>query len=179
MANVIPVAQPKLVKQDGNMNTQRPKFDEAASQVWLPSTLVTLTSGALVRVATAGVLLYGLSPDGSHAATDKPPVAFNAQTHWPFNLNDNAILEISITTGGTVGSTATGAVPSAMTLGASYGLYTETAGGANLAPIGQQMLNISDTTNTLFTYVGLPDTTLATDINARVLVTPIKSKLQA
>ena len=179
MANVIPVKNPTLVEQVGNMNVQREKLSEAASQTWLNNTLVVNTSGALVRVATTGILIYGLSPDGSHLSTDKPPVAFNGQTHWPFDLT-NAELEVSITTtGGPVGSTATGAIPSAMTIGADYGIYTETTGGANLALIGTQMLNLSDTTNKVFRYLGLAnDSGLTSDINARVRVKILSTVLQ-
>lgn len=178
MANVIPVKNPTLRSPAQNMAIQKPVLAEAATQTWLLNQLVKISSGALARVATADVLCYGLSPDGSHASTDRPPVAFNGQNHWPYDLT-NAILEVSVTTtGGPVGSTATGAVISAMTIGEKYGIYTETTGGANLAPIATQMLNLSDTTNDFFEYLGAVDGTLTTDINPRVLVRLLPAVIQ-
>ncbi len=179
MANVIPVKNPTLRAPSQNMAVQKPVLAEAAFQTWLLNELVKVSSGALVRVATGDVLCYGLSPDGSHAATDQPPVAFNGQNHWPYDVS-GAILEINITTtGGPVGATATGAVTSALTVGEKYGIYTETTGGANLAPIGTQMLNLSDTTNDFFQYLGPVDGTLTTDINARVQVRLLPAVLQS
>lgn len=173
----IPVKNPTLVKQIGNMNVQREKLDEAATQTWLPNSLVTNTSGALVLVATAGVLVYGLTPDGSHLSTDKPPVAFNGQTHWPFDLS-NTELEISVI-GATRTLNATDAEWQDVTIGAQYGIYTETANTAGKAPKNTQMLDLSNTTNKLFTVLGpASDTVALTDTNVRVRVALVPTTIQ-
>jgi hypothetical protein len=175
MANIIPVYQPALVQQTGNMQTQLPPLAESAAQTWLPNSLVKIVAGTLTLCASADVLVSGLSPDKSHLSTEIPPVAFFGQNHSVFSLHD-ATLEINISTAGVVGSG--GPARSTAVIGSQYGLFTSTTGIAPQAPIGTQTMDTSNTTDKFFEVVGFLDGSLSTDLSARVLVKVLPSIIQ-
>lgn len=171
MAN-IPISQPELVRQFGNLNVQRGVMSDGASE-FLAKSLVYITAGVIAAVPTAGVLVYGWCADKSRLATDPVPEAIFGENHWPFSLND-AEIEINITNDAEeVG--AAGPQLSSVAIGTAYGLVRLAAG----ADIGKQCLNVEDVTTTLLVVTGIPDGQALTDRNGRVRCKVIPSKIQA
>lgn len=185
------IRRPELVRQIGNMNTQRAPVTDAANS-FSAQDLVTVTAGALVKIATAGVLLYGWVLDISHASTELPPQSFFGESHY---VLDPHFAEFEINTGtvnGTnagnvatfsagsatentgTGSGASAANPSLVTIGTAYGVLTPTAGTFT----GVQFLDPANTATTLFTVVAKIDGVNDTDGNGRVRVRPIETKIQ-
>lgn len=171
-----PILAPELVRQFGNMFVQKPITPDAAN-TFAANRFVTVTAGALVLVATDGVLVYGITPDASKVSTDTVPNAFFGENHYVFSPLD-AEFEINVgTLSGTalvVGEASSATTPAAVTLGASYGIATPTTG----TYAGYQVLDPTEVTATLFTVVGFVDGVASTDYNGRVRVKVIPSKIQ-
>lgn len=176
------IRRPVLVQQYGNMNTQRPPVGDGAN-AFKASDLVQISAGALQLVpnttATASTqLVWGQTPDDSKLATDIPPQAFFGENHYCFDLTDG-IIEMNITnaSGGvgdaTTNNGAAGPQLSAVVIGASYGIRTDAANN-----VGVQMVDVSNTTNTLVQVVGIAPNQSLADFNGRVLVKIPKAKLQ-
>lgn len=179
----IPIRRPLLLQQNGNMHLQKPPISDGAN---------AFSAGDLVQISAAGALqlvpnttataltklVWGQTPDASHASTDTPPTAFFGENHYCFSVED-AIIEMNITnTAGGVGDAsvnngAAGPQLSAVTLGASYGIRTDAA-----TYVGVQMVDISNTTNTLVQVVGLSPNQTTADYNGRVLVKIPRAQLQ-
>lgn len=179
---LIPVRRPVLLSQQGNLHTQRPPVGDGANTFY-KGDLVQVSSGSLLLVpntsATASTqLVWGVTPDDSKTSTQKPPDAFFGENHYCFDVTD-AIIEMNITnTAGGVGDATTnngaaGPQLSAVTIGASYGIKTDATNY-----VGIQMVNISETTNTLVQVVGLAPNQATADYNGRVLVKIPKAKIQ-
>lgn len=156
------------------MNVQKPIAPDSAN-TFKAGSLVYLVAGVLTLIATDGVLCYGQTPDISHAATEIPPQAFFGENHYCFSPLD-AEFEINV---GAVSANAlvigaSAQTIAAVTLGAVYGIATPTSG----TYAGIQVLDPTDTTNTLFQVVGFVDGVLSDDYNGRVRVKIIPSKIQ-
>lgn len=179
-----PIIMPRLYKREGQnrfetLGGQRGLPD--GSNDFLAKTLVVLTSGSLIAVATDGVLVLGQSPDESKsAATVNPPDRLYGDRHWPFNLI-GALLLINISNdANAVGSANSAPQLSDVTVGSSYGLTRPTSGTYS----GYQFLNVQETSNTLFTVVDKPPivdgvANVAATYNGIVLVKVIPTKIQA
>lgn len=168
------ISMPKVVQFKGNMAIQK-SVQSDGGNTFLARSLVKMSAGLLAKVATADILVFGLSPDANHLTTDQPPVAFNGQNHWPLDILD-AILEINVTNGtGAIGVAGSAPQGTALTLGSQYGIYTGTAGAIN----GIQFINSADTTNKIFQVVGFSESGTSADYNARVLVKVVPSTVQA
>lgn len=179
----IGLQMPSLVRQVGNLMTQRPIASDSSNTI-LKNAFVTLTAGVLVAVATDGVLLYGWMPDSSHLATDIPPTALFGENHWPFSpveaefeINVAALSANAPVTGASAKTIAD------VVLGGVYAIATATSG----VYAGFQFLDPTDTTNTLFQVTAIPGLTdplmvpsfgVAGDYNPRVRVKIIPSKIQ-
>jgi hypothetical protein len=122
----------------------------------LSFTAATLGNAGLHQIATAAVLTCGLCIDPSHLpGVINPPYAFFADNHWPIDPHGVQFL-INI---GTVsaGSAVVGQANSAkqisnVTVGTSYGVAVATAG----TYAGYEFLDPTNTSNLLFTVVGIP-----------------------
>ncbi len=173
-----PILRPDLVRQFGNMFVQRPIAPDS-SNTFAAFSLVYLVSGVLTLVATDGVLVYGLTPDASKAATDTVPQAFFGENHYVFSPVD-AEFEINVGhlsgTALVVGAASSAKTPADVVLGAEYGIATPTTG----TYAGYQVLDPTETTATLFRVVGFVDGIGATSTyaNGRVRVKIIPSKIQ-
>jgi hypothetical protein len=193
MPRQTPISQPKLVRQSGNLNTQKPPISNSTNKI-LAGDLVYITGGALARVPTDGVLAYGFSPGAAVATTATPPESLpmgvgSAGQLYPFDLSDQAEIEINI--GSLSANAVASAVASDVTIGTAYGVCIPTSGtlGRTLTnqgtTLGTQILDVTDTTNTLLVVTGFvetqdPDTpVLSDDLNPRVRCKIIASKLQA
>lgn len=176
------IRRPTLLQQHGNLHTQRPPIPDS-SNTFVGGDLVQISSGALLLVPTTSgtastQLVWGQTPDDSKTATQIPPEAFFGQNHYCFDVTD-AIIEMNITnsSGGvgdaTTNNGAAGPQLSAVTIGASYGIRTDAA-----SYVGVQMVDVSNTTNTLVTVVGIAPNQSLADYNGRVLVKIPKAKIQ-
>lgn len=179
MARQAPIKMPNLVRTANNLFIQKPAVSDA-SNTFLANALVRLTSGNLVLVATAGVLVYGQTPDKSHLATETVPTTLpralgSGEDHYVWSLLEG-VLAINVgslsTNALVIGSSA--AKPSDVTVGATYGIATATSGDYS----GMQFLDPTETGNTLFQVVGFPDDVLQSDYNGRVYAKVIASKIQ-
>lgn len=174
MARQAAIAMPELVRQSGNMFTQRPVATDSTN-TFKAGALVYLVAGILTLVPTAGVLVYGQTPDISHAATDIPPVAFFGENHYVFSPLD---AEFEINVGALAANAlvigAAAQTPATAVLGTSYGIATATAG----AYAGFQFLDTTNTTNLIFQVTGVPDGVLTDDQNGRVRVKVLTPKIQ-
>lgn len=168
---------PAIYQYHGASNrcVQKPPLGDGSNS-FIKSSLVYISSGVLAAVATDGVLVYGMSPDGSHTSGQKfPEGAPFGELHYPFDLND-VVLQIQVTDGsatfGSGGPTWTGA---SLAVGNKYALIRPTSGSQS----GMQFLDSSDTTNTLFEVVGLHPQSATDDKNPLVLVKVLPTKIQA
>ena len=167
-----------VVYQEGanNMSTQKGPITDGGNS-FTASSLVVVTAAALVLVATAGTAIYGLSPDSSHLSTDVPPTALFGQNHYPFDLKGRTlILNATDGTVGHIGTANDGSYTSlGLAVGQQFGILTPTTG----AYAGYQLLDTSNTTQKLFTVVGIHPQSATTDINPRVLVKVLDSAIQS
>lgn len=126
------------------------------SNSFLASSLVVLTSGNLIQIATAAVLVAGIVPDPSHpAGIVNPPTAFFADKHWPFMLQGvqfNINIGTLSSTAAVVGQANSAKQISDVTIGTAYGVAVATTGQY----AGYEFLDPTNTTNKLFTVVGIP-----------------------
>ena len=167
-----PIRQPFLERKSQNLQIQKAvQPDNGDSSVFLPNSFVVLSGGLLVAVATAGVLVYGWSADKSHLSTDHAPDALYGQNHWPFDPTDAQFVMNITDNSGHIGQAAGAPQLSVAVVGTSYGIYKNTG--------GYQMVNISDTTNKLFTVMALYPNQALTDYNGRVIVKVIDTCIQA
>lgn len=173
-----PIIMPRLVRQFGNMQAQKAPISDGGNS-FLAGSLVVISSAVLAAVATAGVLVYGWSPDESKTATQKPPDSFFGENHYPFTLDESAELEMNVGTISTnalvVGAANSAVQQSSAVIGTSYGIGRATTGTYS----GYQVVDTSNTTNLVFTVVGFPDNTAAADYNGLVRVKIVKACLQA
>lgn len=169
MAIQAPIKMPDLVRTPQNLFVQKPVVGDA-SNTFKANSLVTITTGALVLVATAGVLIYGITPDKSHTATETVPETLpralgSGEDHYVFSLLDGEI-EINVgslsTNALVIGSSA--AKPGDVTIGTRYGIATATSGAYS----GMQFLDPTNTSNLLFQVTGFVDGVTSTDYNGRV-----------
>jgi hypothetical protein len=171
-----PILVPELVRQFGNMFVQKPIASDS-SNTFKAGSLVTLTAGVLVLVATDGVLVYGQTPDISHAATESVPQALFGENHWVFSPLD-AEFEINVghlsSNALVVGAANSAKTPGDVVLGGQYAIATATSG----AYAGFQVLDTTDTTNKLFVVTGFVDGVASTDANGRVRVKILPSCIQ-
>lgn len=169
---------PRLVRQSGNMEIQKPPVSNGGNS-FLAGSFVVISSSILAAVATAGVLCYGWVPDVSHLSTDQPPVTFYGQNHYPFNPSPGAEFELNVGTLSSnalvVGQANSAVQQSAAVIGTSYGIARATSGTYS----GYQVLDTSNTTNLIFTVLGYPDNTLSTDYNGLVRVKLVAATIQA
>lgn len=184
--------QMPIIRSEGGSNepaVMKDVLPEAATQTWLAGSLVyTSGTGASVvlnKLATAGTVMYGQSPDKSHyLGTGNWPDAPFGTNHYPFDLRDR-ILEINIsgsvaTIGTSSGATYAGGGTNGVALapGQQYGVVTPTTG----TYLNYQLLDVSNTTQKVFEIVSLavtpqnPQTT--TDNNPRVWVKVIPGVIQ-
>lgn len=179
MPRQAPILSPDLVRTPQNLFVQKPWVGDSTN-TFAANRLLTITSGALVLVATAGILVYGLTPDQSHLSTDGPFTTLprglgEGENHWVFSPLDG---EFEINVGAlssnalVIGSSAQ--QPSAVTIGAKYGIATATSGAYS----GQQFLDPTNTTNLLFQVTGFVDGVLTDDYNGRVRAKLIPSTIQ-
>ena len=177
MATQTPIFMP-VIYQEGanNMTTQKGPITDGSNS-FTASSLVVVTSAALVLVATAGTAIYGLSPDGSHLSTDVPPTALFGEDHYPFDLRGRTlVMNATDGTVGHIGTSSDGSYTSlSLAVGQQFGILTPTTG----AYTGYQLIDTSNTTQKLFTVVGLHPSSATTDINPRVLVKVIDAALQS
>jgi hypothetical protein len=179
---IVAIRRPVLLQQNGNMHIQRPPIGDGANS-FKAGDLVQVISGALQLVPTTSgtastKLVWGQTPDDSKVSTQKAPDAFFGENHYCFDVTD-ATIEVNITnsSGGVGDSTtnngAAGPQLSAITIGAAYAIKADCTNY-----VGVQMLNVSDTTNTVLTVVGISPNQSLSDYNGRVLCKIPKAQIQ-
>lgn len=182
-----PIRMPSLLERRDNLQITKGPVLNHASTTFPARSFVALSSGVLIPVPTDGVLLYGWAPSASHAYTgtpaglwpnitgltvaDKPPDALYGPVHWPFDPSDCRFLMNITDASGNVGQTAGAPTLAEAIIGSSFAVHRTAA--------GIQMLDVDDTTNTLFKVVGWYPGQASTDYNGLVIVEPIVSKIQA
>ncbi len=181
MSRQAPILMPDLVRTPQNLFVQKPVVGDSTN-TFKANALVQLSGGALVLVPTGsgGVLVYGITPDKSHASTDGLPDILprpigEGENHHVFSLMDGEI-EINVgslsTNALVIGSSA--AKPSDVTIGTQYGIATATSGTYS----GYQFLDPTNTTNLLLQVTGFVDGVLSDDYNGRVRCKVIPSCIQ-
>lgn len=154
--------------------------DNHGSAPFLAGSIVVLTSALLNPVVTDGVLAAAWAPHASvSSSTPAPPADIRANRHYPITLQGMLFLISVIDASGNVGQAAGAPQMSEITIGSSYAMRRPTSGTYDK----YQLLDVDDTTNTLFTVVDKPSKVdgVAQDANTYnpiVLVKIIDSKLQ-
>lgn len=126
---------------------------------FLASSFVVVSGGYLTQIASQAILTCGLCIDSSHpAGVVNPPSAFFADNHWPIAPQGvQFLINIGTLSGGATGSAVVGQANSAkqisnVTVGTSYGVAVATTG----TYAGYEFLDPTNTTQLLFTVVGIP-----------------------
>jgi hypothetical protein len=176
------IRRPHTVQTNGNLFIQRPPISDSTN-TFVAGDLVQISAGVLQLVpnttSTASTqLVWGQTPDGSHTSTDIPPTTLFGENHYCFDVTDVTIaMNITNSSGGvgdaTTNNGAAGPQLSAVTIGASYGIRTDATNY-----VGVQMLDVSNTTNTLVQVVGIAPNQSLSDYNGRVIVKIPKAKIQ-
>ena len=146
------------------------------------ATGITFTFANRTGVAaciTADVVLYGWCPSASVAADftknpviPLPPDNLYGQNHWAFDVKGEQFI-INITDGsGHVGQANSAPQLGSVQVGQQFGLYRD-------ATTLMQMVNTADTTNKIFTIVGIYPNQSVADYNGLVLVEIISSTVQS
>src|SRR5687768_1997593 len=185
------IGMPEIRQQNGSNEptVQKDAVPQSGSASWAKNSLVyTNQTGedvVLDKVATGGVLVYGLAPAASaNSERVNPPDSLFGLNHFPFDVRDR-ILEINVvsaTDGPTVIGTATGASwdgtkganDVALAPGQQYGIYVAPSGTYS----GYQFLNVNNTATPLFEIVALAPGQAVDDNNPRVWVKIIPTKIQ-
>lgn len=174
MARQAPILVPEMVRTSGNMFQQKPIAPDS-SNTFKAGSLVYLVAGVLTLIANDGVLIYGQTPDISHASTEIPPQSFFGENHYVFSPLE---AEIEINVGALSGTAlvigASAKTPGDVVIGTQYGIATPTTGDY----AGIQVLDPTEVTALLFQVVANVDGVLSTDYNGRVRVKIIPSKIQ-
>lgn len=174
MARQAPILQPEMVRTAGNMFYQKPIAPDSTN-TFKAGTLVYLVAGVLTLVPTDGVLVYGQTPDISHAATEIPPQALFGENHYVFSPLESEIeINLGTLSGTAIVIGASAAKPADVVVGTQYGIAVPTTG----TYAGIQFLDPTEVTALLFQVVGIPDGVLTDDQNGRVRVKIIPSKIQ-
>lgn len=168
------IKRAEITRTLGNMFVQKGPVTDAANTL-VGGDLVKIAAGALVRIATNEVLLFGQVLDKSHASTDIPPEAFFGENHYVIDPRD-CILEINIgaANGADVQTGTTGKNVTDLVLGTSYEVYVPTTGTYT----GYPFLDPTASVVPLFIWVGRVDGQQDTDANTRVLVKPVPTTIQ-
>lgn len=179
MARQAPIKMPDLVRTPNNMFVQKPVVGDSTS-TFKANSLVTITAGILVLVASTGILVYGITPDKSHTSTETVPETLprglgEGENHYVFSPLDGEF-EINV---GALSSTAivigaSAKTPGDVVIGTKYGIATPTTGDY----AGMQFLDPTNTTQLLFQVTGFVDGVLSTDYNGRVRCKIISSTIQ-
>lgn len=147
-----------------------------SSNSFIAHSFVVLTSGALVAVASAGVLSCGLSLDASKSSTAiDPPNAMNGDRHFPVSLKGQRFA-ISVTDAtGNFGEADGAPIMSEVTVGEKYGILKLSD--------GTHCLNVDNTTNDFFVVVEKPSryngvTQTSATFNPVVIVEVIAAAIQ-
>lgn len=120
-----------------------------AANVFNRHSFVVLTAGALIAVASAGILTCGLCLDASKAtALVDPPDQFFGDRHFPVNPKNQRFAVSCTKADGGIGQANSAPQMSDITLGESYGIL-------RLAN-GNHVLNQANTTNDFFIVVEKP-----------------------
>lgn len=142
------------------------------SNTFLAQQFVVNTSGALVKYAADGALLFGLSPDKSHVVTDEPYTAPYGEIHNVRALRGARFLMNLTDASGTVGSGTT--TQATAVVGTSYsGIYLASPYTNILA------IDVSGTgSNKAFKVESLWPEDASGDFNGRVIVSVNDSFIQ-
>lgn len=138
---------------EGATNWNEANVTTAVASTKGTPTFLVVTSGLLVPVATAGALVSGfINGDTYHnqVTTIDPPYARKGNRHFPFNLQGMQFL-MSVSRDNAGGNASD--VLANITLGAQYGLFRNSTAGRTF---GFQTLDLSNTTQKLFTVVDIP-----------------------
>lgn len=151
-----PILMPFPTRQRGNLMAMIGAANGYGdgSNEFLAHSFVVLSSGNLIAVATDGVLASGLVLEANFDSTvvDPPYNRFGGK-HWPLDLTGLQFY-INITNAdGDIGEANGAPQLSDVTIGASYGLLRVASGDYE----GYHMLDVSDTTNTLFKVIDKPE----------------------
>lgn len=174
-----PIIRPFLERRNNNAQTQKAGRG-CGSNVFAGRTIVALASGVLIAVATGGTAVIGWSAGPSLASTDQPPKSITpGNLVYPFDLSGETFMVMSTTDSsvntGVTGTAASAPAISTIGIGTTYGIITPTTG----VLAGVQMVNLSDTTNTLLTVVAIYPNQASSDLNGKVLVRVLSTRLQA
>lgn len=148
----MPITVPNLFSRTG---TNRPELLGGelglpdAANVFNRHTFVVLTSGALIAVASAGVLTCGLCLDASKAtAVVDPPEQFFGDRHFPVNPKNQRFAVSCTANDGGIGEANSAPQMSDIVIGTAYGIL-------RLAN-DNHVLDQSNTTNDFFLVVEKP-----------------------
>lgn len=182
-----PIIYPRLWARRGNNRFETfggvaGILDNHGSAPWnAGGMLLTITSGLLNPLVTDTVLACGFCMEASAAtaAANPPTTRHDPHIHWPISLADTLFLINVSDASGNVGATNSAAQLSAVTVGLKYACVRPTSGTYS----GIQMLDSSDTTNTIFEVVDKPPlidgiANVAATYNGLVVARIIPSKLQ-
>lgn len=179
-----PILMPYPRRREQNMMnaiSSEDGFPNGNSNTFLPRSFVKLSSGNIVAVVTGDIQAFGFVLDASittaQAALKSPYYRFG-DAHWPLSLVGMHFLINISDNSGNVGQANGAPQLSEVVVGGTYGIVRPTSGDYEQ----YQMLNVDDTTNTLFRVIDIPDDALgnaqtSTTYNGFVLVAVIDDKI--
>lgn len=179
-----PIINPKLFTTRLPWVQQRAAVTDG-SNTFVAGQFVYITSAALAQVPAAGTLLYGLTLDPSHAATDETYLSIFGENHNPVSANGAQFL-INITdSAGTVGAagSAGGTSQASVTIGTFYPLIYlaspyATIQALNSTASGTAAQNILKVVGFYNTTISPSDGDASADFNGRAIVEILGTALQ-
>lgn len=188
------IGQPWIIQEAGSNQptVQKDAWPEAGSSNWLKGSFVytsgTGASTVLNKLASAGTVIYGQSPDAAKGVVApsialQPPNSLFGLLHYCFDPRDR-IFEMNIAnasasgaqTGTTSGVTWAGGGTSGVALapGQQYGVVVPTSG----TYVNVQFIDVTNTTQKLFEIVRLAPGVSVDDNNPRVWARVISTVIQ-
>lgn len=187
------IGQPTLWQEHApEVPSQREPLIEKAATSWLAGSFVVRTGTdvnvVLEPVISAGTSIYGFCVDaafsaGNTVSAPTPPTGLFGLSHYPFDVNERIYsinisdssasgARIGINTGVNYNGDGTSGV--ALAPGAQYGLVRPTSGTYK----DVQFLDVTNTTQKIFTIIGIDPRGKATDASCRVLVKIVGTAIQ-
>lgn len=179
MPNNAPIIYPRLWSNHGQFPGIQREAVGDGSNTFVGQQFVRVATGALVAYAADDVNVYGLTIDGSHAATDEAYLTPFGENHNPIDPRNARFIANISDASGTVGSGST--THANITLGALYsGVYLSsptTAFAIDASDSGTSTKHIFKPVAYYNTSIA-PDGDASTDYNGRVIFEVIQSGCQ-
>lgn len=170
MATAAPLARPQLYQTANPVVFQRAAVSDGSNS-FAYGQFVKLAAGALAKYVADDTIIYGLTPDASHASTDEPYQTPWGENHNPISLSGQTFLMNITDASGTVGSGST--TQNDVGLGSRYS--ARYLGSVDTDCLAIDAADGGTASKHIFQVVQKYPYDAADDYNGRVMVTVIPS----